>query len=49
MRADKTENAPNELLPEKLYEPLDTGTPSPTSEPDPAMAPLGKIHRAEDR
>lgn len=47
-RAEKSKNAPNELLEEKPYEPLDTRAPSPTGRADPAMATVGKIHRAED-
>jgi hypothetical protein len=47
-RAEKSENAPNELLEEKPYEPLDTATPSPTGQADPAMATVGKNYRAEN-
>jgi hypothetical protein len=46
--AEKSKNEPNELLEKKPYEPLDTRAPSATSHADPAMAAMGKVHRAED-
>jgi hypothetical protein len=46
--AGKTDNAPYELLGEKPYEPLDARASGATGRADPAMAALGKSHRAED-
>lgn len=47
-RAGNSQNAPNELLEAKPYEPLDTRTPNPTGYADPAIETVGKVHRTAD-
>jgi hypothetical protein len=48
-RAQGNQNQQNELLEKKDGERLDTGTTSPTSQADPAMATMGEIDGTKDK